>query len=168
MERNLIELYSTDDIPRLKKKERLYTAAAVAVGLLTLAVCVFFCILSRTHDPKKMLLYSICASTIGGWIVISVVHFAIDEVRRAIAHTKAVLEGERTAVDGRFTLTNERLIVKRGVSMLRVDVDGVPRLASLQLYDKKRALFSAEKAARVYSVHGFIVAYEEGEDDACD
>ena len=115
-----------------------------------------------------MLLYTICASTIGGWIVISVVHFAIDEVRRAIAHTKAVLEGERMAVDGRFTLTNERLIVKRGVSMLRVDVSGVPRLDSLQLYDKKKALFNAEKATRVYSVHGFVTAYEEGEGDARD
>lgn len=166
MERHVIELYSADDIPRLKKKERRYTAAAVIFGVLTLAVCVLFCILSRTYDQKRMLLYTICSSTIGGWVVISLAHFAVAEVRRAIAHTKAVLEGERNAVDGKFTLTNERLLVKRGVSMVRVDVAGAPRVASLQLYDKKKALFNAAKAVRAYSVHGFIAAYEEGEEDA--
>ena len=166
MERKLIELYSPDDIVRLRRRRRTVTAIAAAAALVTLAVCVFFCARTTAKNAGRMLLCAVIASTLGGWVVITLVRFFIDEYKRGEKHVKAILEGEREPVDGKFTLTNERLSVIRGVSMLRIRVEGAPRVASLQLYDKKKKLFDGAKARRVYAVHGFAAAYEtEGEGD---
>ncbi|MBR6006229.1 MAG: hypothetical protein IK064_01230 [Clostridia bacterium] len=160
MDTHITELYSGDDVIILQKKQRLWRIAAIAVAAVTLILCIVFCASSGPRNMMKMLAAAVITSTVGGWIVITIVRFALDELRYAEKHTRAVLEGERESVDGRFELTDDRTLVKRGVAMLRVDAGTESGTHALQIYEKKARRFDAKNAKRVYTVHGFIAAYE--------
>lgn len=155
MEKQVIELYDERDIAQLTQRRHVWLVVAVAIAAVGLALCITFCFLARTGTVDRMLLSAIITSTVTGWIVISIVHFAIDENRNAQKHIVAMLEGPREVVEGPFTLTKERLRVRRGVSMVRIDGK-----QSLQVYDKKAALLANRSIARIYAVYGFAVAYE--------
>lgn len=160
------ELYSYEELASLKKRKAAAVAVAAAIALVTLALAIVCCIKADRHAPKEMLIRAIVISTVGGWIVISLVHFLIDELTYAIKHSRAMLEGEKEEVGGRFKLTDERWLVKRGVAITEVKAepdDPSPRApVRLQIYDKKKKRFD-EAAVRVETCHGFITAfYTEG------
>ena len=67
-----------------------------------------------------------------------------------------MLEGREETVSGPVTLTKDRTIIRKGVSMLRVDGPG----GQLQIYDRKARAFDAGSAKAVRTVYGFIVGYE--------
>ncbi|MBO4847971.1 MAG: hypothetical protein J5586_02350 [Clostridia bacterium] len=161
MKKKTVELYSQDDIAAIEKKRRIWIAAAAAAALITLAVCVYFCIRANTLNAERMLLYCIISSVIGGWIVISILRFPVYDLKYAKRHTMAILTGEREEVRGDFTVTDERVRIINGVSMYKVAVDGAERVRSLQLFADKKELFDGS-AHSVISVHGFIAAYEAG------
>lgn len=159
-----VELYKSSDPAEQRARLRLWIGAAAAIAAATLLACIVLCTRVRTENAQRLLLWCIALSTLGGWIVLSLRIFAIDEWRSAIRHTEAMLSGPREVTEGAFTLTTERVRIKNGVSMVRVQVDGAPHVQSLQLYDKKRKQFETAKPVRVTTVYGFIVAYEEAAD----
>ena len=164
MKQETVELYHAEELTALSKKQKLWRTAAIIIALITLALCITFCVLTEKNNTARMLISAIITSTVGGWIVITIVHFAMADIKAAEKHIKAVLEGEREAVDGHFTLTDERVRIIKGVSMQKVDVEGADRIPSLQLYSGKVKAFPKELRGRVYAVHGFIAAYEVNDD----
>ncbi len=160
MENRIVELYDASDLAALKKQRRVWIGVAVAVGVLTLALCILFCLLTRPQNEQTMLWSILITSAVGGWIVITLLHFRIDECKWALAHTEAMLSGEREPVEGSFAYTEEYTRIRKGISMRRVAVSGAPKVPTLEVYEAKVRRFAPEKAVRVYSVYGFITAYE--------
>lgn len=163
MDNKMIELYSTEEITLLKKKRNIWTGITIAIGALALALCILFCAKTNTANRDSMLIRTIVSSTLGGWIVISLSHFVIEEYRNAEKHVQAILDGPREQVEGPFEWTGEHLRVKKGVSITGIHADGEKR-EKLFLYDAKKKLFPKDKAVRVCTVYGFIVAYEVNDD----
>lgn len=161
---DMVELYGKTHIEALRKKTALWIAIAVGIGVLTLALCVVFCLCTRTANAERMLAYTIAASILGGWTTLTIRIFVIDELLYAKKHTEAMLAGPRERVTGTFTVTKERIRVKRGVAMRKVKADGAPGVASLQLYEKLVKHFPPSGVTAVETVYGFIVAYEENGD----
>ena len=159
MENEITELYSEKELARVKRGLALLRAGAVALALITLGLCVYFCISADRHYPKDALIRTIACSCIGGWAVITLRVFFISRLRYRRDHIKAMLEGRREEITGSFALTRERTFIIKGVAMRRVEVTGNEREHSLQVYDRKAPLFNADKATAVYAVHGFIVGY---------
>ena len=163
MEKRMIELYSQEEIGLLKKKRNVWIGIAVAVAALALAFCIFFCMRTNTANRDRMLLGTIISSTLGGWIVITVTHFVVEEYQNAEKHIVAVLEGPREYEEGSFEWTGEHLRVRKGISMTGIRKVGAVK-GNLYLYDAKKKLFQAERAVRVCTVYGFVAAYEVNDD----
>lgn len=159
----MIELYSQEEIGLLKKKRNVWIGIAVAVAALALAFCIFFCMRTNTANRDQMLLGTIISSTLGGWIVITVTHFVVEEYQNAEKHIVAVLQGPREYEEGPFEWTGEHLRVRKGISMTGIRKVGAVK-GNLYLYDAKKKLFRAERAVRVCTVYGFVAAYEVNDD----
>ncbi len=165
MKSRITELYHPEELDELRRKIRRGTVITVLIGLLTLAVCVALCCFVTPKNATTLLLGTVVASTLGGWAVISVSYFGVEEHKNAYKHCEAMLSGERERIDGTYELTDERLRVKRGVAMRRIRVDGVPRVGSVQVYDKKADRLKDVHHGALYTVYGFVTAYEEGHAD---
>lgn len=161
MEQKTVELYQKDELKKLRRRLIIEITALTAVVVLTLIICILICRKVTLYNAKNLLFWCVGTSVLGSWIALSVRIFAVDGTRCAIRHTEAMLEGERERITGTFVLTDERVRVKNGVSMIRVRHEGLERTGVLQLYDRKRDRFNASHAAAVSVVHGFVVAYEE-------
>lgn len=165
MERKMIELYQKNELENLRRKLFIQIALLAAVAVLTLAACIAICTKVSAYNAKELLYWCVGISTAGSWIALSIRIFGIDGTRAAIKHTETMLEGERETVTGTFALTNERVRIRNGVSLIRVHCDSPERVGALQLYDKKRERFKTQNAAMVQTVYGFVVAYEEDVSD---
>ena len=163
MKNGFTELYSEQELPLLKRRERIFTAAAIASLAVSVAVCAVICALAeRAHDPV-LLPIVIAVSILGGWTAITLWRFPALGYRHAYKHAKAMLEPESDSdtetVEGSFEITKDRLFIIGGVAMVRVNVGGNDSVRSLQIWDKKKKLLDP-RASRVRVVHGFITAYE--------
>ena len=157
----MIELYQKNELDKLRYQLFIQIAVLAAVAVLTLASCIAICTRVSTYNSKELLYWCVGISIVGSWIALSIRIFGIDGTRSAIKHTAAMLEGERETVTGTFTLTDERVRVRNGVSLIRVLCDSPERVGTLQLYERKRERFNAQNTAKVQTVYGFVVAYEE-------
>ena len=164
MEKTFTELYKKEELPVLKRKERIFTAAAIASLAASFAACAVICALAgRAHDPI-LLPIVILISTLGGWTAITLWRFPALGYRHAYRHTEAMLEPEHESdteiVEGSFELTKDRLLIIGGVAMVRVKASSDGSVRSLQIYDKKKKLLDPD-ASRVRVVNGFITAYKK-------
>lgn len=164
MESRFEKLYSAEETASLKKKALGWTLAAVFTGAAALLICVIFCVSAYITESRELFPATVITSIAGGFAVITIVHFPLADVRAAIKHSEAMLEGEAETVEGRFTVTNERLFVRKGVGMVRVKVEGNELVRSVQIWDRKKELFDGS-AIRVRTVYGFITEYEVTHED---
>lgn len=160
MERKLIELYSEKELASYKKKRIVWNVVSFLVLAAALSLCVVFCVSAYRTETFKMLPYAIFTSIAGWSVYLTLRIFVIADIKAAADHIEAIIKGDPETVTGRFELTKERLYIKKGVVMTKVDVTENPKTTSLQLFDKKKKLFDAEKAVSVRVVFGFITAYE--------
>ena len=165
MERPITELYRRDEPMALQRRARAWIVVAALVGVAALAACAGLCALARPSNWRRLLLYTAAVSTLGGWIVITLSHFVIAELKHAQKHVEAVRDGAREPIDGRIVLTDERIRVKNGVAMRRARVEGSEGSRSVQVYEKKAAKLRGVRTARVYATHGFVTAYEADDGD---
>lgn len=155
------KLYDISEIPVLRKKEIIWTAAAIGALVLSTAVCAVICAFAgKAHDPR-LLPIVIAIATVGGWTAITFWRFLALGFRHARKHTEAMLDPktEPEIVEGKFELTRERLFIIGGVAMVKVKVSGNDLVRSLQIYDRKKKLLRPT-ATRVKAVHGFITEFE--------
>lgn len=164
MEEGFVKLYSRDELPRLKRKVRALIAAAAAVSAAAvLAVALLAVSAGRTLSIAAMP-WAIAVSILGGFIVITLLHFPISDTRAEIKHIEAILaeteNGGASTVAGQFRLTGEMLLVRKGVVQLFVSTSEDDKPGSLRLLRSRKALFPAERAVRVKTVYGYITEYE--------
>ena len=164
MESKFEKLYSAEETAFLKRKALRWTLAAVITGAAALLLCILFCVSAYKTESRELFPATVITSIAGGFAVITIIHFPLADVRAAVKHSEAMLEGDAETVEGRFTLTNERLFVRKGVGMVRVKVDGNDLVSSVQIWDKKKKLFDGS-ALRVKTVYGFITEYEVTHED---
>ena len=161
MEQNWIELYDKEEIAALRTKRFVWTAVAALVLLTGLAICVALCIQTRPSNMGQMLKNAILVSTVTGWIVITILHFAIAELLHIEKHAESMLTGESETKEGPFTLTKEYVRIKKGVSMVRLR--GAAPGQGVQVFEQKAKLLKGKRIARVRVVYGFAVAYQPEE-----
>ena len=84
MKRN--DLFDSAEIARLKRKHKTSVTAAVLIGGLALLVCVLLCVFTRTGNAERMTLTAIAVSTVGGWIMLSLLMFPATDARHELRH----------------------------------------------------------------------------------
>ena len=157
------ELYTKDEPNKIGLSVKIWIVIAAVLGVLGAAACVAVCLITRQSNINRMYMTAVIVSVAVGWIIISIAHFRIDELRYKKQHVKAILEGEREKVDGSFSFTGERIMIKKGVNMFTVEARTGTGTKTVYLFEDKKARFPIDKAVSIDTVHGFIAAYEEGE-----
>ena len=137
METKIKELYTKDEPAKLNAARNTWIAVAAVLGILGAAACIAVCLMTKQSNINRMYITAVIISVVIGWIIISIVHFRIDELRFEKLHVNAVLNDERETVSGRFSYTGKRIRIKKGVTMLSVDAKTDSGMKTLYVFEKK-------------------------------
>ncbi len=159
------ELYSPDELPRLRRRNRIWLAALLAFALAALAVCVFFCLRATTLSAAAMQKRVIVLSTLSGWAVIALWLELLLPQRREARHVAHMLGGARETDEGELTVTKTLLRIPRSAPMLQAELRSGDRLRRLTVSPRKaKMLGQTPRRVRVWTVYGCIVAWEARDD----
>ena len=161
----LLPLYSADDLPALTKKYRLWAAAAAAVALAGVGLCVAFCCQVTPRNANLMELRCVLTFAAAGWVDIYLGAFRLGALRHQREHAARILALPRATVRGSVTLdkkdrriphsiTVRAVTVREGETLHRLWVDSY-RLAPLQ-----QAL-AAGDVLTLETAGGYVTAVEE-------
>lgn len=156
----IVELYSDEDRARLRARIGRRRAAHAVIAAAALAACIAMAILTNTRNAGRMELAAILVSTVAGWIVIYGTVFVVWASGRELRHAEMLHEGEREAVRGAVTVTDERIAIRRSITARRVEVRGDGEVQRLLVCESRAEALAAAEACAVYTVHGYAAAYE--------
>ena len=157
------ELYSRQDIERLKKTTKRAGLAAALIAAATLTACVLLCCLTNRDNAAAMEKAAVWSSVLGGWIVIYLYHNPFKDLRYESGHAEMLLEGERTAVEGVLTLSEQRMRIRGSIRFYPLTLqDGEETHRSKVIASRAGLLRSLNgRRLRLYVVNGYVAAYEE-------
>ena len=159
----IIELYSRQDLERLKKKTKRAGRAALLIAAATLAVCVLLCCLADRHSLALMEKIVTAVSVLGGWTVIYLYHHLVKERRWELGHAQMLLEGERSVLEGVIEVSKERMRIRGSIRFFPIALtDGEERRRSKVIAERAERLRAENgKKLRLYVVNGYVAAYEQ-------
>ena len=163
----LLPLYSADDLPALKQKYRLWAAAAAAVALAGVGLCVAFCCQVTPRNANLMELRCVLTFAAAGWVDIYLAAFRLGALRHQQEHTARILALPRTMVAGSVTLDKKDRRIPRSITVRAVTVrqgEEVHRLwvDSTRLAPLQRAL-AAGDTLTLETAGGYVTAVEVAE-----
>ena len=161
MSGSVIELFSPERLERLERRRKTVKRILLALALAALAVCIVLTSGVNTKNFYQRLLSCICISVGAAWIIIYFGVYVVRDGGREIAHAKHLAEGPRETVTGKVTLEKLKVRIRNSVTLRKVRVDTADGPVSLSVHiDKAEQLRRAGRWLKLYTVHGYIVAYE--------
>lgn len=160
MKEGIVELYSDADLAQMRQRIKRRRAAHLLVAAVALAACLTMIALTSTENAARMELAVIAVSTLAGWIVIYGSVFVVMAARRELRHATMLREEERQAVSGAVTVTDERVVIRRSIAARRVEVRDGEGTHRMLVCEMRAAEIAALGEATLYTVHGYVAAYE--------
>ncbi len=160
MNGQIIELYTDDDMARMRRYIKRRSTALVLLAIVGLAACLALVALTNTANARRMELAAVAVSTVVGWIVLYGALFAALPARRELGHAGMLRRERRQRAEGTVSLTDESFTIRKSVAVRRVLVTrGDEQSRFLVCGSRAEALAAADPAA-VYVCHGYVAAYE--------
>ena len=161
MSNTVVELYPPERLERLARNRILVKRLLWALALAALAVCVILTARVNTRNIYRMLVACICVSVAAAWIIIYFGIYVVRDGGRELAHAANLQDGPRETVDGRVTVLKGRVRIRNSITLrkVRVETDRGSTLLSVHA-DKAEQLIRAGERLKLYTVHGYVVAYE--------
>ena len=160
----ITELYSREALARLRRRNRIWTAALSALALAVLLCCAHLCLRSTALTAAANERRAVVLSTLGGWAVIALWLELVLPWRREETHMAHMLSGPREQWEGELTVTQERLEVPKSAPMLRCVLRGGEDVRHLTVSPRRaQALGKTPRRLRVWTVYGCVVAWEAAE-----
>lgn len=156
----MVELYSDAELARLGTQIRRRRALHGLIAAAALAACIAMIACTSTRNAAQMEMATILVSTVAGWIIIYGSVFAVSARRRELRHATMLHEEAREEVRGAVTVTDERIAIRRSITARRVEVRGEGEVQRLLVCESRAAALAAAGASAVYTVHGYVAAYE--------
>ena len=164
MSNPVVELYSPERLEKLDRRRRIVKRLLWGLALAALAVCIVLTTQVNTRNIYRMLLACICVSVGAAWIIIYVGTYAVRDPGRELAYAKHLEEGERQSVTGKVTLQRLKVRIRSSVTLRKVLVETEQGPVNLSVHiDKTEQLRQAGEYLTLYTVHGYIVAYQKAE-----
>lgn len=165
MEPEIIELYEPERLARLEKRRALAKKLLLGLALAALAACIVLTTQVNTRNIYKMLLACCCISVGAAWIIIYFGIYLVRDGGRELEHAKHLAEGTREAVTGKVTLQKLKVRIRNSITLRKVRVDTEDGPVNLNIHiDKADQLRRAGERLTLYTVHGYIVAYQKAEE----
>lgn len=160
-----LNFYRPEDLDRLKQKEKRERAWVLALGGLTLLLCVLFCCLTTTANANRMELATLITSCVGGWIVIYRRLFGVLEAKHEREHAGYLLSAEKSAIRGKLTVTKDRLRIRDSIRIRILLLEDGKKTHRLKVNETKaRALRPYDGRTVTLTMAGGYVAGIGGED----
>ena len=164
MSNTVVELYSAERLEKLARRRKLVKRLLWALALGALALCVYFTARVNLRNYNQMLFRCICVSVVTAWVIIYLGIYVVRDGRRELEHAAHVAEGERETVTGKVTVEKLKVHVRNSITLRKVRVDTEEGPVSLSVHiDKADQLRAAGEWLTLYTVHGYIVAYQQAE-----
>lgn len=160
MKQEMVELFSDADLARLRRQIRRRWMMHAAIAALALAICIGLMVNTRTRNAARMELMAIITSTAAGWIIIYGSVFKVMARGRELRHAMMLRSEERQAVRGEVVVTEERIAIRKSITARRVEVRGEGELERLLVCESRADALAAAGARTLYTVHGYVAAYE--------
>lgn len=156
-----VELFSHERLTMLEKRRKRVLAVILVLALAAAAVCALLTSRVNTQNIYRMMTACICISVGTAWVIIYLAVFLVRDAGREIRHARHLEEGERQTVEGRVSVLKLKVRVRNSVTLRKVRVETAegPEILSVHI-DKADQLRRAGEWLRLYTVHGYIVAYE--------
>lgn len=169
MEHEIVELYEPERLARLEKRRALTKKLLLGLALAALTVCIVLTAQVNTRNIYKMLLACICVSVGAAWIIIYFGIYTVRDGGRELEHAKHLAEGPREAVTGRVSLQKLKVRIRNSITLrkVRVETENGPVNLSVHI-DKTEQLRRAGEWLTLYTVHGYIVAWQKAEEGTAD
>lgn len=160
MKDGMVELYSDAELARMAGEIRRRRVAHGLIAVAALAACLTMIGLTGTKNAARMETAVIAVSTLAGWAVIYGSVFGVVARKRELRHAAMLRTEEREEARGVVTVTDERVNIHKSITARRVEVRGEKGTSRLLVCESRAAGLAAAGAVAVYSVHGYVAAYE--------
>lgn len=167
MKNERIELYPAERETKLVRENRIWTSVALTLAALLLAGCIVLCLTSRTVNEDRHELIALILSGFGGCAVIWIWSRRVRACRSELRHLSVLHEGETEVLHGVVTLLPGRFQIPGSVSVqtLRVQSAGGETRRVSVISRCARHFRDCPEPLTLYTVHGFVVAYESKVED---
>lgn len=156
----LVELYTDEDMEKLRRKIRRWRIALCAFSALALCVCAAFAAAADTANAETMELAAIVTSIAAGWIVLYCAMFPAENARRELRHAGTLREGKRERVEGKITVTKHWLRIKKSITAREVVVETPEGRRQFWVVDSRAMRLSRDEPSAICISHGYVAAYE--------
>lgn len=160
MKTEITELYGDADLTRLQQKIRRQSTVHILLAAAALAACLWMIARTGTANAARMEVAVILVSTVAGWVVLYGQLQVVAPCRRELRHARMLRGEERQAVTGAVTVTGEQVTIRRSITARRVEVRGEKENHRLLVCAARAASLEALRTATLYTVHGYVAAYE--------
>ena len=158
-----MELYPAAYIASRKRNKTIWLVIACGLAVLSLAVCITLCVLTTTATEDRYEFIVLLVSGLSGCVVIFLWKNLVFENVRELRHIHSVQEDAPTTVEGKITVLPDRFRIPGSVYVQRLQVDGTDHnTATVSVNSRRVKLLSGKtQSVRLYTVHGYVVAFEE-------
>ena len=161
MKNQIVELYDPVRLARLEKRCAVLRRILLGLALAALAVCIVLTTRVNNRNLYQMLLACICISVGTAWIILYLGTFVVRDGKREIEHAANLAEGPRECVAGRVTVLKLKVRIRNSITLRKLRVDTAEGPVNLSVHiDKAERLCRAGEWLKLYTVHGYVVAYE--------
>lgn len=156
----IVELFSDEDLARLRRQIRRRWAAHGLLAIVALAACVVMIARTDTANAARMELATIIVSTLAGWIVIYGTLFVVVPRQRELRHAMMLRSEARQEVSGAVTVTGAQVAIRKSITARGVEVRGDTETQNLLVCQTRADALAASGATKLYIAHGYVAAYE--------
>ena len=156
----LVELYTDEDMEKLRRKIRRWRIALCAFSTLALCMCVAFAAAADTANAETMELAAVVTSIAAGWIVLYCAMFPAENARRELRHAGTLRDGKRERVEGKVTVTKRWLRIKKSITAREVVAETPEGRRQFWVVDSRAVRLSEAEPAAIFISHGYAAAYE--------
>lgn len=156
----IVELYSDEDLTRLRARVKTWIIALSLIGTAGLAACIVMAASAGTATAERLEQITILTSTVAGWVVLYGVIFVVTAGIRELRHARMLRDEERIRQEGTPSLTKERVRIKSSITARRVKLSGAEGSPRILVCDSRSKVLNNPKIKALYTVHGYVAAYE--------
>ena len=163
MPRNIVELYTEEDIALLERRVKRHRAALIVLAAAALIACIVLAALANARNAGKLELAAVLVSTVAGWICIYDGIFTVSAGKKEIGHANMRRSEPRERIDGPVTVTDERLRIRGSITVRRVEVASETGVKKALVHENRAKRLAELPASAVYMAHGYAAAVEVAE-----
>lgn len=161
MSQPIVELFEPERMKKLEQRRKIVKYLLWALGLAAAAACVVLTLGVNNQNIYRRLIACICISVGTAWVLVYFGVYSVKDPGREIRYAANLAGEPRECVEGRVKLIKLKIRLRKSVTLRKVLVETQSGPVNLTvLISKAEQLRRAGEYLKLYTAHGYIVAYE--------